>query len=433
MSISTVSDTGLGRTDLGGLRIAIANWRDPWHPQAGGAERYAWEMARALTGARAQVTFLTARASGQASREERDGITIVRRGGQFGVYPRILLWLLTHRRSFDAVLDCQNGIPFFTPLALRRKVPVLCVMHHVHTAQFGVHFGRAMAWAGRLLEGPVARRVYRRHACVAVSPSTVAAMRERLAWTGDIYLIPNGTARPVTAAVARAGAKNLVWVGRLVAHKRPGLLVGVAERLRRRPPPDRPFVDVVGQGPAAEEFAAEVSASGAGDLIRVRGFVEEQAKQALVAGSLLHLNTSQGEAAALGVPTVAYDVEGLRDAVRHGETGWLVRDGEQLADVVDRALEELSDPARRQAVAAACRRWAARLDWDRSTDRMAALIRASVDTGTSRAGRSGAWIVAGPDGDLLAEGPVLDQLIAAGAAVRRRATAMERLTGASEP
>ena len=30
------------------------------------------------------------------------------------------------------------------------------------------------------------------------------------------------------------------------------------------------------------------------------------------------------EAAALGVPTVAYDVEGLRDAVRDGQTGWLV-------------------------------------------------------------------------------------------------------------
>jgi glycosyltransferase involved in cell wall biosynthesis len=443
MSTGTVSDTGLGpagpvgRTGLGGLRIAIANWRDPWHPQAGGAERYAWEMARALTGAHAQVTFLTARARGQARTEQRDGITIVRRGGQFGVYPRILLWLLGHRRSFDAVLDCQNGIPFFTPLVLRRKVPVLCVMHHVHTAQFGVHFGRAMALAGRLLEGPAARWVYRRHACVAVSPSTVAAMRERLGWTGDIYLIPNGTARPVTAAVARAGARNLVWVGRLVAHKRAGLLVGVAERLRQRPPQDRPFLDVVGQGPAADEFAAEVAASGAGDLIRLRGFVEEQAKQALVAGSLLHLNTSQGEgwglcvleAAALGVPTVAYDVEGLRDAVRDGETGWLVRDGEHLADVVDRALEERSDPARRQAVAVACRRWAARLDWSRSTDRMAALILASVDAGTSRARRPGAWIVAGPDGDVLAEGPVLDHLIASGAAVRRQATAMERLTG----
>jgi hypothetical protein len=133
------------------------------------------------------------------------------------------------------------------------------------------------------------------------------------------------------------------------------------------------------------------------------------------------------------VPTVAYDVEGLRDAVRDGETGWLVKDGEQLADVVDRALEELGDAGRRQEVAAACRRWAARLDWGRSTDRMAALIRASVDAGTSRARRSGAWIVAGPDGDVLAEGPVLDQLIAAGAAVRRQATPMERLIGASQP
>ena len=55
-----------------------------------------------------------------------------------------------------------------------------------------------------------------------------------------------------------------------------------------------------------------------------------------MAGALLQLNTSQGEgwglcvleAAALGVPTVAFDVDGLRDAVRDGETGWLVRAGE---------------------------------------------------------------------------------------------------------
>jgi len=156
---------------------------------------------------------------------------------------------------------------------------------------------------------------------------------------------------------------------------------------------------------------------------------------------VLHLNTSQGEgwglcvleAAALGVPTVAYDVEGLRDAVRDGETGWLVKNGEQLADVVDHALKELGDPGRRLAVAAACRRWAGQFDWGQSTARMAALIHASVRAGSSRAGRPGAWIVAGPDGDVLAEGPVLDQFIAEGAAVRRPATPLERLTGAGQP
>jgi glycosyltransferase involved in cell wall biosynthesis len=85
------------------------------------------------------------------------------------------------------------------------------------------------------------------------------------------------------------------------------------------------------------------------------------------------------EAAALGVPTVAYDVEGLRDAVRDGTTGWLVREGEPFEDVVAAALKELGDPARRAAVAAACRAWARQFSWDRSAALMAALIRGALD------------------------------------------------------
>src|ERR1019366_6085186 len=90
------------------------------------------------------------------------------------------------------------------------------------------------------------------------------------------------------------------------------------------------------------------------------------------------------EAAACGVQTVAYDVEGLRDAVRDGQTGWLVRDGETLADVVDRALKELATPARRATIAQACRQWAAQFDWAASTTRMTTLIDACVTAGTSR-------------------------------------------------
>jgi glycosyltransferase involved in cell wall biosynthesis len=442
----------MSTTDLTGVRVAVVNWRDPWHPQAGGAERYAWEMARALVQSGAQVSFLTACAPGQAPLDEQAGIVIIRLGGRFTVYPRVLSWLFSHRWSFDAVLDCQNGIPFFTPLVLPPLVPVLCVVHHVHTAQFGVHFPWWMASVGRFLEGPAARLVYRRHACVAVSPSTVTAMRDRLGWTGDIYLIPNGAPEaPENGAPEEDGPPeasengaaevigNLVWVGRLVGHKRATLLLSVAERLRTRNA--GLVIDVIGRGQAAPSLAAEVAARGLEPFVRRHGYLPEEDKQALVAGSLLHLNTSQGEgwglcvleAAACGVPTVAYDVDGLRDAVRDGETGWLVRDGESLADVVELALLELSDPDRRAAIAADCRRWAARLDWGRSTARMAALISACVTARTSRARRHEAWIVDGPDGDVLAEGPVLDALIAAGASVRRPATPLERLTGAGQP
>ena len=111
-----------------------------------------------------------------------------------------------------------------------------------------------------------------------------------------------------------------------------------------------------------------------------------------MARSALQVSTSRGEgwglcvleAAALGVPTVAFDVEGLRDAVRDGRTGWLVRDGEQLGDVVERALKELADPVRRAAIGAACRDWASQFSWERTTAQMATLIWASIQNGTSR-------------------------------------------------
>jgi len=226
-----VTGPALPASDLNGRRIAIANWRDPWHPDAGGAERYAWEIARGLVARGAQVCYLTARAPGQARRDHRDQITVVRMGGRFTVYPLVLGWLLFRRRSFDAVLDCQNGIPFFTPWVLPRRVPVLCLMHHVHTAQFGVHFPRWMAWAGRFLEGPVARRAYRRHACVAISPSTVAAMRDRLRWTGDIYLVPCGSPAPA-GVTAGPPPTTLTWA-------RSGCTASCPRRTSRRSWPDR--------------------------------------------------------------------------------------------------------------------------------------------------------------------------------------------------
>jgi hypothetical protein len=218
-----------------------------------------------------------------------------------------------------------------------------------------------------------------------------------------------------------------VWIGRLVAHKRAERLVPLAQRGYR--------IDVIGRGPGSETLSAAMQGQALTGEIVQHGFLPEEEKDALVARSLLHLNTSQGEgwglcvleAAALGVPTVAYDVEGLRDAVRDGHTGWLVRDGEDLADVVDRAVKELADPARRAAVAAACRAWATTLSWPRSTARMAGLIDACVRLGTSRGSRDGAWMVSGEQGHVVAEGPVLDLLLRSGATLVRPATPQERL------
>jgi glycosyltransferase involved in cell wall biosynthesis len=411
----------------GPTRVAIVNWRDPWHPAAGGAERYAWELARRFAADGRRVCFVTSRAPGQARRETVEGVDLMRLGGRFTVYPLVLAWMLLRRRSFDAVLDCQNGIPFFTPWVLPRGVPVLCVVHHVHDEQFGMHFPTWLAWVGRVLEGPVARHAYRRHACVAVSPSTVAAMRERLRWTGPVYVVPNGVIPQPALTLAE---DHLVCVSRLVPHKRIGRLLDLAERLRVR-------VHVIGRGPEEDALRAEVTARGLDDLILLRGYLPEDEKTALVASARLHLSTSRGEgwglsvteAAALGLPTVAYDVDGLRDAVRDGVTGWLVPDDGDFVDTVELALKELAEPHRRPEMAAACRDWAAQFDWARSAARMSALVDAAIARGTAYSDPPEAVVVRRDGVEQVVEGPVRDAHLDQGAQPVREATEVERLLG----
>ncbi|MFD0632891.1 glycosyltransferase family 4 protein [Catenulispora yoronensis] len=178
------------------MHLAVLNWRDPWQQTAGGAEAFAHEIALGFVARGASVDFLTCREPGQPASELRDGIRWLRRGGRWTVYPAVISRLIRERlcgRHYDFVLDCQNGIPFFSPLAVsRRRTGVAIIVHHVHDNQFQTHFSRPVAAIGSFLEGPVARRVYRRCVAVAVSASTVAAMRDRLHWTGPIELIHNG-------------------------------------------------------------------------------------------------------------------------------------------------------------------------------------------------------------------------------------------------
>ncbi|WP_243718826.1 glycosyltransferase family 4 protein [Actinomadura sp. KC06] len=372
------------------LRLAVVNWRDPWHPAAGGAERYAWEIARRFAGEGARVQYVTCRARGQKRRERVEDVDFVRLGGRFTVYPLVLLWMLARRfrrgGSFDAVIDCQNGIPFFTPWVLPRRVPVLCVVHHVHDAQFDLYFPTWLARIGRILEGPVSLWTYRRHAFVVVSPSTLCAVRERLSWTGPTYVVPNGAlvAEPIGVVSEPAGDPDLVCVTRLVPHKRLDLLLDVAQRLAQSRPGLK--LHVIGEGPEAPALKTGIAESGLDGVVIAHGYVDEKTKAALVARADLHLSTSQGEgwglsvieAAALGVPTVACDVDGLRDAVRDEITGWLAHPDDHYADVVERALKELDDPGRRGEVAAACRAWAGEFDWARSAARMRDLVAAAV-------------------------------------------------------
>ncbi len=371
---------------LDGVRIVMINWRDPWQSTAGGAEEYAWRISRHLAERGAIVTFLTSREPHQARVETKDGIVIRRMGGKFTVYPRVMAWLALWRREYHLAFDCMNGIPFLSRLVLRRSTKVVSVVHHVHDLQFNAYFSAPLAWFGRFVESAVASRVYRNCTTVTVSESSRAAMRDKLAWRAPIEVVHNGgpALAPLPPTPEPGTAPALVSLGRLVVQKRVSRVVDLARSLAD----DHPglSVHIIGRGPEGEHLAEQVERDGLRERVDLHGFLSEEDKEAVLSSCHLHVTASEFEgwgltvveAARLGVPTVAYDVDGLRDSVRDGETGWLVQEGETLEDVVSRALKELSDPRRAEEVRRACRAWASRFTWDASGARMTRLVAAEL-------------------------------------------------------
>jgi len=371
---------------LDGVRLVMINWRDPWQTTAGGAEEYAWRISRHLAELGAIVTFLTSREPHQARVETKDGIVIRRMGGKFTVYPRVMAWLALWRREYHLAFDCMNGIPFLSRFVLRRRTKVVSIVHHVHDLQFNAYFSAPLARFGRFMESTVASWVYRNCTTVTVSESSRDAMRDKLGWRAPIEIIHNGGVdgprkHPDHAPTPQElGEPALVSLGRLVVQKRVSQVADLAHRLAEPFPGLR--VHIIGRGPEGEHLAEQIEREGTEDRVVLHGFLPEEDKNSVLSSCHLHVTASEFEgwgltvieAARLGVPTVAYDVDGLRDSVRDGETGWLVRDGDNLADVVARALKELSDPCRAEEVRQACRAWASRFTWEASGARMARLV-----------------------------------------------------------
>ena len=55
-------------------------------------------------------------------------------GGEFTHYLRAPIAYARKMRDRDVFVDVSNGIPFFAPLWRRR--PVVCLVHHIHAAQW---------------------------------------------------------------------------------------------------------------------------------------------------------------------------------------------------------------------------------------------------------------------------------------------------------
>ncbi|MGQ1837342.1 glycosyltransferase family 4 protein [Kocuria turfanensis] len=380
---------------ISGKRVLVLNWRDIEHPLAGGAEKYMHEISRRWVSAGAQVTWYTGKGHAQRPHERLDGVEMLRMGGALSVYPQVALKLLGSRDTFDAIVDCQNGIPFFSPLIARRSKPVIQVVHHVHQDQFTTRFSAPMAAVGRFLEGPATRWVYGQRPIAAVSPSTRRELRHRLGFSGPIFVVPNGTVDLPPTVGPRDPDPTITVVTRLMPHKRVDLLLAQVAVAAQGIP--RLRVNIVGDGPERTRLQQIAAELGLHRIVRFHGFLSDAARDQLLSGSWLTAVTSAAEGwglsvietAAWGVPCLALRVPGVRDSVVDGETGWLVDDAKNFGGALVHTLRALANEDYARQIAAACQNWARCFTWDRSAALLAGVVReATVQQGRpSRASR----------------------------------------------
>jgi glycosyltransferase involved in cell wall biosynthesis len=351
------------------VRIAILNWRDLTHPDGGGAERYAVNVATGLVRRGHEVTLLCAD-HGQAPMDEMvDGVRLRRRGGRVGVYLQALRGVRSLERTerpFDVVVDVQNGLPFFSPLATR--TPVVSLVHHVHREQWPVVFGPLAARIGWGIESWLSPKVYRGRQYVAVSGRTKDELAELGVDPSHIAVIHNGTDAAMATDVGRSPHPTIVVLGRLVPHKRVEQAIDVLAMLRELHPGLR--LRIIGDGWWAHKVREHAESCGVSESVDHLGFLSEEDKHTELAQSWVALAPSIKEgwglnvvdAASHGVPTVAYHgAGGLSESIEDGRTGLLVHDLNAMATAVSTLL---SDQLLRDTLGAAAREHARRFTWE---------------------------------------------------------------------
>jgi glycosyltransferase involved in cell wall biosynthesis len=355
------------------VNILVINWQDRANPHAGGAEIHLFEIFSRLASRGHRVRLVCSGWTGAPERAIIDGISVQRVGGRYSF--ALLGSHAVHRAIAaerpDILVEDINKLPLF--LALGTRIPFCAIIPHLFG---GTAFDEA-AW-------PIAATVwaaerplpwaYRRAGFHAISEST----RDDLVARG----VPSARVRVIHPGVdgkhytpgppgRRSIAPSFLYVGRLKRYKGISFALQALALARRRRPDLR--LEIAGTGdyrPELERLAARLQLDKA---VIFHGFVSEERKIDLMRSAWANVFPSPKEgwgitvieAAACGTPSLASESPGLRDSVRHGETGFLVPHGD-IEALAARMLEIADSPLLVTRLGDRARRFAEALTWERT-------------------------------------------------------------------
>lgn len=357
------------------MNILVFSWRDPKHPLAGGAEQSVLEHAKGWSKAGNKVTWFSSKYKNSFKKENFKGIEIERGGNQYlGVQLAAFYYYLKNRDKIDLVIDQFHGLPFFTPLYVKK--PIIALIQEVAgKVWFLNHFPWPFNWivglTGYLFE-PWIFKFYRNTYFMTASESAQCDLEGMGIDKDKITIIHHGVTFPKEKINYRKEKINTItYLGIISKDKGIEDAISCFKILSKI---GNYRFWVMGRGETKKyEYKIKNMARCLGRKITFWGFVSQEKKFELLAKSHLLMNPSvhEGwglvniEANAMGTPVVAYNSAGLVDSVKNGKNGAIVkrRMPEELAKTVINILRNKKDYYKLVNSSIA---WASKFSWEES-------------------------------------------------------------------
>lgn len=361
------------------LKILVLNWRDTKHVWAGGAEVYIHQIAKRWANEGHTVTLFCGNDGKSPRNEKIDGVQMVRRGGFYTVYMwAFLYYVLRFRGKYDVLVDCENGIPFFSPLYAR--IPKVLLIYHVHQDVLKQHLRFPFSYFAMFLEGKVMPFVYKNSEVATISDSSRKdIIKLGFSEKNNLQIIYPGIDLSSYRTSAKTKYPSFLYLGRLQHYKNVDVAINAFSKVAKNFPKAK-FV-IAGHGESYHDLKKLVSELNLTNEISFTGFFPESDKPKLLSESWISIQPSSWEgwgitvieANASGTPVIASNVPGLVDSVIDGKTGILVKvhDVEQMSKAMEKLIksEKLRKQLSREGLV-----WAKNFSWDKSANTFLSIL-----------------------------------------------------------
>jgi glycosyltransferase involved in cell wall biosynthesis len=344
----------------------------------GGAEVFTHEILRRWVEIGHEATLFTSRFKNCEAEEIVDGVRIVREGGRYSVYLEAREWYrkFFSKEGYDVVIDEINTVPFFTPKFVKNGEKIFALIHQLAREYWFYETPFPIDYLGYYFLEERWLKNYRSIPAVTVSESS----RKDLVDLGfkKVFVVGEGlNFKPLEKLGEKETFPVIVFAGRLNKAKRPDHAIEAFKIVKSRVPNAELWI--IGDGYFSGKLM-RIAVEG----VRFFGSVSNEERKELIKKAWVLVNPSvrEGfglnvvEANALGVPCVAYDVAGLRDAVISDETGLLVKSGD--VDALGEAIfQVLASDALRVRLSEKALAYSRGFSWDKVASEFLNVIEAT--------------------------------------------------------